>query len=84
MPTRMDTAVAKWGNSPAIRVPKKIMEQAGLHEGDPVAFEVEGRGVIVVRALKQEPTLESLVTRITAKNRHAEADWGAPQGRETW
>jgi antitoxin MazE len=80
----MDTAIAKWGNSPAIRVPKKVMEQAGLQEGDPVAFEVEGRGVIVVRAANQQPTLESLVTRITAKNRHGEADWGCPQGREVW
>lgn len=79
-----ETTVAKWGNSPAIRIPKTVMERAGLREGDPVGFEVEGPGVIVVRAADEQPTLEALVSRITAKNRHSETTWGNPQGREVW
>jgi antitoxin MazE len=78
------TAVGKWGNSPAVRIPKAVMEQAGLAEGDEVFFEVEGPGVIVVHAAKDEPTLEALAARITSKNRHAEADWGKPVGNEVW
>lgn len=78
------TAVAKWGNAPAIRIPKSVMRDANLHEGDRVDFEVEAPGVIVVRAAKEPVTLESLVAQITPKNRHSELDWGKPRGNEVW
>lgn len=78
------TAVGKWGNSPAVRIPKQVMGLAGLAEGDQVSFEVEAPGVIVVRARKTQPTLEDLVERITPKNRHSETDWGKPAGTEAW
>lgn len=84
MATGAGTAVAKWGNSPALRFPKKVMELADLKEGDSVDFEVEAPGVIVVRATKDVPTLEHLVSRISAENRHSETDWGSRQGREIW
>ncbi|MBV9083073.1 MAG: AbrB/MazE/SpoVT family DNA-binding domain-containing protein [Acidobacteriaceae bacterium] len=84
MATRTPSALAKWGNSTALRIPRKIAEQAELHEGDEVDFEVEAPGVIIVRALKNRPTLESLVSRITRKNRHSETEWGKPRGEEVW
>jgi antitoxin MazE len=78
-------AVAKWGNSTGIRIPKHIAEKAGLHAGDEVNFEVEGPGVLVVRAARKEDlTLEKLVSQITRKNRHHETDWGRPRGNEVW
>jgi antitoxin MazE len=78
------TAVAKWGNAPAIRIPKSVMQKANLHEGDAVEFEVQAPGVIVVRAARIQPTLEDLVAGITPKNRHAETDWRKPRGNEVW
>jgi len=78
------TAVAKWGNAPAIRIPKSVMQRANMREGDAVDFEVQGAGVIVVRAARSQPTLEDLVARITPKNRHRETDWGKPRGNEGW
>ena len=78
------TIVAKWGNAPAIRIPKSVMEQANLHEGDAVNFEVEAPGVIVVRAAVVQRSLEELVAEITPQNRHSETDWGKPQGNEVW
>jgi antitoxin component of MazEF toxin-antitoxin module len=60
------------------------MGQAGLAEGDEVSVEVEAPGIIVVRAQKNQPTLEDLVERITPKNRHSETDWGKPAGNEAW
>ncbi len=77
-------AVSKWGNSSALRIPKSVMNQAGLQEGDKVGFEVEGPGVIVVRASNTEPTLKTLVSRITRSNRHQEADWERSRGSEAW
>ena len=84
MATGTATALAKWGNSTGLRIPRNVAEQADLHEGDQVDFEVEAPGVIIIRALKNRPTLESLVSRITPKNRHSETDWGKPQGNEVW
>lgn len=78
------TAVAKWGNAPAIRIPKSIMQKASLHEGDAVEFEVEGPGVIIVRAARIQLILEDLVAGITPQNRHRETDWGKPKGNEVW
>lgn len=78
------TAVAKWGNAPAIRIPKSVMQKANLHEGDAVDFEVEAPGIIVVRAARVQSTLEDLVAGITPHNRHGETDWGKPRGNEVW
>jgi antitoxin MazE len=78
------TAVTKWGNAPAIRIPKSVMQEANLHEGDAVDFEVQAPGVIVVRAARIQPRLEELVAGITPKNRHAETDSGKPRGHEVW
>ncbi|MBV9267778.1 MAG: AbrB/MazE/SpoVT family DNA-binding domain-containing protein [Acidobacteriaceae bacterium] len=79
-----ETAVAKWGNAPAIRIPKSIMQKANLHEGDAVTFEVDAPGVIVVRATRALPTLDELLARVTPANRHAETNWGPPKGNEDW
>ena len=80
----MAAAIAKWGNAPAIRIPKSVMQKANLREGDAVDFEVEGPGVILVRAARAQRTLEDLVAGITARNRHQETDWGKPKGNEVW
>ncbi|HEX3685220.1 MAG TPA: AbrB/MazE/SpoVT family DNA-binding domain-containing protein [Bryobacteraceae bacterium] len=78
------TAVAKWGNASAIRIPKAVMQKANLREGDTVHFEVDGPGVIVVRTAAVQRSLEDLVAGISSKNRHAETGWGHQQGREIW
>ncbi len=84
MGANIETAIAKWGNSTGIRIPKAVAERAELHEGDAVEIAAEGPGVIIVRAVKRELRLADLVSRITPKNRHSEEDWGARQGREIW
>jgi antitoxin component of MazEF toxin-antitoxin module len=63
------TSVAKWGNAPAIRIPKSVMSEANLREGDAVEFEVKSPGIIVVRASHSQPTLQDLIAGITPRNR---------------
>jgi antitoxin component of MazEF toxin-antitoxin module len=41
-------------------------------------------GAIVLRSTRPRYDLSELVSRITAKNRHRETDWGAPLGKESW
>ena len=79
----MTTRIAKWGNSLGLRLPKSVTQEAQLDEGDKVDVSVRA-GAIVIRPSRPTYSLEELVSRITAGNRHDESDLGAPQGRETW
>ena len=73
--------LAKWGNSLAVRIPKAVVEEARMREGDSVVVEaLDGR--IEVRRGEKIPTLEELVAKITPQNRHKETDWGPARGKE--
>jgi len=78
----MKTTAQKWGNSLAIRLPKRLAEEAGLREKDAVEIEVH-EGTLVVRPhLRRVYRLEDLLKRITSRNIHDEIDFGGPVGRE--
>ena len=78
------TQVAKWGNSLGLRIPKAVAESARLREGDPVELTVTKDRKLVVRPARRRYNLYELVSRITAKNRHTETEWGSPVGKELW
>ncbi|GHT79817.1 hypothetical protein FACS1894104_5090 [Actinomycetota bacterium] len=44
----MGTAIATWGHSAAIRIPKHLLQAAGLKNGDHVGLEVNNRGHLEV------------------------------------
>jgi antitoxin MazE len=75
--------VARWGNSLAVRIPQALAEQAQLDEGTEVEVSLEG-GSLSIRRRPPRYTLDELVDQITPENRHEEADWGEPQGKEVW
>jgi antitoxin MazE len=78
----MTTNVQQWGNSLAVRIPKALAEMSDLEKGSPVELTVKN-GRLIVKPVKEPAlSLDELVAGITPKNRHAETDWGAPQGRE--
>ena len=79
-----ETQIAKWGHSLAVRIPQAIAKEAGLAEGDRVSLELEAGGSIVLRPARRRYELDQLISRITAKNRHGETDWGTPMGKESW
>ena len=80
----MKTTAQKWGNSLAIRVPKRVAEEAGLREKDLVEIEVR-KGTLVVRPhLRRVYRLEDLLKRITPRNVHEGVDFGGPVGREAF
>jgi len=78
----MKTIAQKWGNSLAIRVPKRVAEEAGLREKDAVEIEVREGALVVRPHLRRVYRLEDLLKHITPRNVHEEADFGAPIGRE--
>lgn len=79
-----DTQVARWGNSLAVRIPRAIVKDAGLVEGDRVSLDLDADGSIVLRSSRRRYSLEELVAGISKKNRHSETDWGAMHGKESW
>ena len=78
------TQVAKWGNSLAVRIPKSVVGTARLREGDEVTLAVSKGGAIVMRPARRKYRLDELVSKITARNRHDETDWGPQVGKEAW
>lgn len=63
----METHVARWGNSLALRIPRTVADRLGLGEGRAVELTVEA-DQLVVRPRKAEPTLEELLAGITPEN----------------
>jgi antitoxin MazE len=78
------TQLAKWGNSLAVRIPKSVVGAARLREGDEVTLAVSKGGAIVMRPARRKYQLDELVSKITARNRHDETDWGPQAGKEAW
>jgi antitoxin MazE len=77
----MRAKVQKWGNSLAVRIPKAVAQEVGLHPDSDVEMSIQ-RGDLVLAPTRREYTLEELVRRITPENRHEETDFGPPVGRE--
>jgi len=75
--------LVRWGNGMAIRIPKALLEDAGVQEGDTLNLSVRN-GSIVARPAKKKATLKELVAKVSPANLHGEVDWGKPKGKEIW
>jgi antitoxin MazE len=78
----MKTQMVKWGNSLAVRIPKVVVEEARLKEGDSLEIEAAAEGRLELRRPAKIPTLSQLVSQITPENRYTEISGGAEIGRE--
>ena len=77
------TAVKKWGNSLAVRIPAHVAQQLNLTENSPVDFAVVD-GSLVIRPVTEHRSysLKRLLGWITAENIHGETKTGAAVGKE--
>lgn len=80
----MRAVISKWGNSPAVRLPKGIMETINLSVGQAVEIVAKNDRIEITPIAKSELTLEELLNQITPQNLHQAADWGKPVGKEVW
>ena len=78
------TQLARWGNSLAVRIPLRVVETARLREGDELTLAVGKNGTIVIKPARRKYRLDELVSKITARNRHDQTDWGPRVGNEAW
>lgn len=69
----MQTQIAKWGNSLAVRLPRHVAEAAGFAEGSKVELDVVG-GVVRLARARPRYTLEELLAGMTPENQHESFD----------
>ncbi len=79
----MRARISKWGNSLALRLPKKFAATAHLHEGTAVDLQIEGESLIITRS-RPKFILSDLLSQMKPEHRHAEVDWNGPRGAEEW
>ena len=80
----MRSAVRKWGNSAAVRIPASVLSEAGLATDQPVEVRGEDGRIVIepVRTVRFE--LDDLLKQIRRDNLHESIDFGPPVGREVW
>ena len=79
----MYTTIQKWGNSRAIRLPRSILEKAGLAEKDQVELVVR-EGSITIIPVKKHLTLRERAADYHKTYKPTEWDTGKPTGNELW
>lgn len=80
----MQTSVKTWGNGQGIRLPKEVLQAAGIVI-DEVLNVTVSEGVIKLEKPFRHKTLEERAAEFNGElNLDNEFDWGEPVGREVW
>ena len=80
----MRTRIQRWGNGLALRIPRRIADEAGPTSGTTVDVEVADGKIVVVPRPVSTFTLEDLLAQVSEQNRHDAADTDPAVGREVW
>lgn len=85
----MNTNLARWGNSAAIRIPKVILEELNIDSNniENVRFNMNVEGDKLILKKQQEKTrFELLADKYNREklNPKENIDWGNPVGKEVW
>ena len=80
----MNAVVRKWGNSAAVRIPARVLADAGLNIDQAVEIREERGRIIIERARERKLKLSDLLSEIRPDNLHEAVDTGSPVGREVW
>ncbi len=80
----MRAVISKWGNSLALRLPKAVLEEAGLTENQPVEITVVKGQIRIDPVVELVYDLDELLAQIKPENLHPEVNWGSPVGKEIW
>jgi antitoxin MazE len=75
----MRTSVQKWGNNLAIRIPNAFAQECQLGNGTKVDLQLQA-GKLVITDARKRYRLSELMAQLRKTNRHAEVNWGRPEG----
>ena len=80
----MQTQLKPWGNSQGIRIPKEILQDAGISLNEVLNITVSN-GVIKLQKAFRHRTLEERAEEFGGDlGLDGEYDWSEPMGREVW
>jgi len=80
----MKTKVARWGNSLAMRIPKRLAETHQISEGTDLEIVEEEGGIRIRPVQPKKYQLSDLLKAVTPENLHGEHLVEDPKGKEVW
>ncbi len=80
----MKTAVQRWGNSLALRIPRTYAAESQISEGSEVELTLKSGSLVIRAIVRKRYSLPDLLKRITPANRHESVATGGAVGREVW
>ena len=80
----MKTKVSRWGNSLALRLPKKLATSRGIVEEAEVEILEREDGLLLRPSRRRAYDLDELLAKVNRKNLHGEVPTGGARGQETW
>lgn len=79
-----EVIVKTWGNSLAVRLPRKLAGSLGLADGSALEISVAD-GSLRLTPTRRKPTLDELLANEPGPRTGArEIDWGGKRGSEEW
>ncbi|PZO95818.1 AbrB/MazE/SpoVT family DNA-binding domain-containing protein [Streptococcus halichoeri] len=78
----MALVLQKWGNSSAIRLPKKVVDELNWHVNQELEFSVTENCLTL--KTRNRPHIKRLFAGFEGRIEEKEVDWGASQGSEIW
>jgi antitoxin MazE len=82
--TKTEAKVKKWGNSLAVRIPQRVVDELGLRDDTDIEIKSNGTTITLRLISPGELTLESMLEGITPEEVHGEFDLGTDVGAERW
>lgn len=79
----MRVTVRKWGNSLALCIPKALAAHIRLASGSEVEIAIEDDRLVITPA-PPGPSLDELLSAVTAENTHGEIGTGGRVGHAAW
>ncbi|MCI1722411.1 MAG: AbrB/MazE/SpoVT family DNA-binding domain-containing protein [Lachnospiraceae bacterium] len=80
----MITKIKDWGNSQGVRIPKEILQEAGITKEDDLSISISEGGVFL-KKIQRHRTLEERARECGKKSGpYQEYNWGESRGRENW
>lgn len=80
----MITNVQKWGNSQGVRIPKSILNELNITNGQELDLSVVDGAILIKRIEQRRKSIEELFEGYDGEYKCEEVDWGEKVGKEEW
>jgi len=80
----MIATIRKWGNSQGVRLPKILLDDLNMSEGNEVEILKQDNVIVIKHATQKRKTIQELFAGYNDDYTPEEIDWGEPVGGEIW